>query len=108
LVFEEMLTIREEALSDNDFLMLPVSVIREDGKGQIRTDDKGNIYLPDHSAVTIRVFDENGNYLYNIGRQGNGPGEFASIWALDLFGDELSVFDRGNNRIVQFLTSGDL
>ena len=107
LVFEETLTIREEALSDNDFLMLPVSVVREDGKGQIRTDDKGNIYLPDHSAVTIRVFDENGNYLSNIGRQGNGPGEFASIWALDLYGDVLSVFDRGNNRIVQFLTSGE-
>jgi hypothetical protein len=107
LVFEETLTIREKALSDNDFLMLPVSVIREDGKGQIRTDDQGNIYMPDHSAVTIRVFDENGNYLYNIGRQGNGPGEFSSISALDLFGDELSVFDRGNNRIVQFLTSGE-
>jgi len=107
LTFQETFTIREKAIDDNDFLILPVSGVHEDGKGQVRTDNQGNIFLPDHSAVTIRVFDENGNYLYYIGRQGNGPGEFASIWALDLFGDELSVFDRGNNRIVQYLTSGE-
>jgi|GEM_PF-1508271 len=107
LTFEETFTISEKAIDDNDFLILPDSRVREDGRGQIRTDDQGNIYLPDHSAMTIRVFDENGNYHYNIGRLGNGPGEFTNILSLDLFGDELSVFDRGNNRIVQFLTSGE-
>ncbi len=107
LTFEESYTISEKAIEYNDFLILPDSRVREDGKGQIRTDDQGNIYLPDRSAMTIRVFDENGNYLYNIGRQGNGPGEFTNILSLDLFDDELSVFDRGNNRIVQFLTSGE-
>ncbi|MEX2362018.1 MAG: 6-bladed beta-propeller [Balneolaceae bacterium] len=87
--------------------MLPVSPVGVEGKVQIRTDRKGNIYLPDHSSVTIRVLNPEGKHLYNIGRQGSGPGEFGRISAIDIYENELVVYDGSNQRIVRFSTMGD-
>jgi hypothetical protein len=43
----------------------------------IARDDRGRIYVADQQANTVRVFDPRGRFLFNIGRQGSGPGEFS-------------------------------
>ena len=43
----------------------------------IRADDNGNIYVLDGKAEQVKVFDKNGKYLRDIGRQGQGPGEYS-------------------------------
>lgn len=103
LSFVEEVVIKEGELVSGEFLSLPSSA----GKAWIRTDREGHIYLPDRSSVTVRVFDAEGNFLHNIGKKGNGPREFSRIGAIDIFQDELIVYDGGNRRIVRFSTDGD-
>lgn len=104
--FDENQSIEEQELGPDDYLLLPASRLREEIKGQIRIDGEGNIYLPDHQSVTIRVFDSNGRHIRNIGSEGNGPGEFIRIGAIEIFNDELTVYDSGNKRLVTFKTNG--
>jgi DNA-binding beta-propeller fold protein YncE len=42
----------------------------------IRADEEGNIYVLDGKEATVNVFDKSGKRLKNIGRRGQGPGEF--------------------------------
>jgi hypothetical protein len=43
---------------------------------QIDVDDAGNVYLLDVQLNQVHVFDRDGNFLREIGREGEGPGEF--------------------------------
>jgi hypothetical protein len=43
----------------------------------ITVDDEERIYVADQLANTVRVFDTAGRFLFTIGRQGSGPGEFS-------------------------------
>ncbi len=44
--------------------------------GQILVDDKGNVYLLDSQLSLIKIFNKNGEFIREIGREGEGPGEF--------------------------------
>ncbi len=43
---------------------------------QIITDDKGNVYLLDSQLARVKIFSQNGEFVREIGREGEGPGEF--------------------------------
>ncbi|HEU4365518.1 MAG TPA: 6-bladed beta-propeller [Candidatus Krumholzibacteria bacterium] len=43
---------------------------------EIAVDDGGNVYLLDIQLNQIHVFDRDGNFVRDIGREGEGPGEF--------------------------------
>jgi hypothetical protein len=43
----------------------------------IAVDDHGNIYVADGRPAIVRKYDGAGTFLTNIGRQGQGPGEYA-------------------------------
>jgi hypothetical protein len=43
---------------------------------QITTDDKGNVYLLDTQLAQVKIFSQNGEFVRDIGREGEGPGEF--------------------------------
>ena len=62
-------------------------------------DDDGNVYVLDQGARNIRVFDPTGAPLRTIGREGAGPGEFATPYSLAWTGDTLAVLDPGNGRL---------
>jgi 6-bladed beta-propeller len=47
--------------------------------GRIAVDAKENAYITDSSDMAIKVFDPQGQYLREIGRKGEGPGEFTDI-----------------------------
>ncbi|RIK40591.1 MAG: hypothetical protein DCC58_13660 [Chloroflexi bacterium] len=44
----------------------------------IDSGDNGNLYIVDNGNGRVRVFDPDGEFLYDLGRQGNERGEFAS------------------------------
>jgi len=56
----------------------------------IAVDKKGNIYVVDWGKKHVQVFDNKGEYIHTIGRQGQGPGEFGSpdgVFINDLNGE---------------------
>ncbi len=57
-------------------------------------DRRGRFYMYDRDDSQVRAYDANGKFLRDIGRGGLGPGEYRSVWELDIAGDTvLSVFD---------------
>lgn len=71
----------------------------------LAVDDAGRIYVADHQASDIRVFDATGNPIGRIGHRGTGPGEFqflagitwqrenGILWAMDPVRHRLIAFD---------------
>lgn len=43
-------------------------------------DSNGKIFILDYVRMTILVFSENGEFLYDFGGKGEGPGEFSSLY----------------------------
>ena len=66
----------------------------------------GTVFVADVGARRVREFALSGRLLREIGRDGSGPGEYASPSSLAFFGDTLAVLDIGNARIGMFTTSG--
>jgi hypothetical protein len=48
-----------------------------EGYLRVACDDKGCVYVCDYKANNIKKFDSSGKFVKTIGRQGQGPGEFA-------------------------------
>lgn len=68
----------------------------------------GEIYISDGQQELVRMYDADGNYLRNIGRQGQGPGEYAYAPALDTLPDgTLVARDGSNSRVSFFSAQGD-
>lgn len=76
--------------------------------GEIRQVEitKDRIYILDNKS-RILVFDFNGTYLYDIGRRGNGPGEYQHISAFYVENDFVNVFDPMNMAVFQYTTTGE-
>jgi len=71
--------------------------------GQVALDSKGQIYIGDLINGNIHLFSPSGKYIKQIGRKGNGPGEFQYIWGLQVIEkDSIYVLDGGLNRITVF------
>ena len=48
----------------------------------IMTDDAGQVYLLDTQLSTVKIFSPNGEFVREIGREGEGPGEFRTPTAM--------------------------
>jgi 6-bladed beta-propeller len=69
----------------------------------------GGVLMSDAVTQEIRLFDVDGRYEGTIGRNGEGPGEFATApTIIDLSADTVFAFDSRNRRISAFLLSGEL
>lgn len=68
---------------------------------------EGNLYVADHGNNEIRVFDRAGVLTRTIGRQGEGPGEFSSIFSIQWMGETLMAMDRANARIGLISRAGE-
>jgi len=66
----------------------------------VAVDSNGNIYLENNRGV--HVYNEKGNYLSTIGRNGSGPGEFQTIHNIKIRKDSLYVYDASLARISVF------
>ena len=74
-------------------------------------DRDGNIYVMDRGSFRIQIFNGNGEYLRTIGREGEGPGEFAqpTFIRLDEAGNmyvedraKAHIFDKDGNYVRAF------
>jgi hypothetical protein len=63
--------------------------------GAIRLED-GRIVVGDGQSGEVRFFDANGTFLFKVGREGEGPGEYQYMMHVDrCAGDSITVFDLG-------------
>lgn len=65
-------------------------------------DDKNRVFIADQDNTTIQVFNPGGSFLTSIGRQGHGPGEFATVT-----GHTTLVVDSKRLYIINFANSSD-
>jgi hypothetical protein len=69
----------------------------------------GSIYALDRQVPAIRHYDARGKFVRNIGRRGEGPGEFRSMSGIALARDgRLLLWDTGNWRINVYSPAGDV
>lgn len=67
----------------------------------------GEIVVADQQGPVLRLFDPSGRYIRDIGRAGQGPGEFRSIAGVRFTPDgRVAVWDPGNQRISIYFLDG--
>lgn len=80
--------------------------------GEVRgiSADSDHIYILDWQVSMVRVYDHQGIFLWNIGRRGQGPGEFRDPIAIgiDDAGSNLFVRERVGGVVHVFTPEGDL
>lgn len=65
------------------------------------------VFVADAANLEIRVFGPDGAHLRTFGRDGEGPGEFRSIYSLAWVGDRLLTYDPHLGRIGEFSAEGE-
>lgn len=77
----------------------------------IDVDGRGRIIIADGNQAGwhgILVYDSLGEYLFQAGRDGEGPGEFGQLWWAEAYrGDSLVGFDMARDRLSVFTPDGD-
>lgn len=68
----------------------------------------GSFYVADRQGPVIRKYDASGTHLFDVGRAGQGPGEFSSVDGLGVLADgRLLVYDGRNARLSWISADGD-
>jgi len=67
----------------------------------------GTIFVADGGAHSIKVFAADGTFRMSLGRQGQGPGEFADPSRLAIAGDRLVAYDSRNVRFSVWTLDGE-
>lgn len=72
----------------------------------VKVDNVGRLFVLASSMGSSGVFvlDREGNLIDRIGRQGDGPGEFAYIRSMQLKGDSLFLYDAAHFKYMVFST----
>ncbi len=60
--------------------------------GHITVDDEGQIYVTDRGSIAVIVVAQDGKVIRNIGRQGQGPGEYRYVSSVDVDADSVLVW----------------
>ncbi|HEX7119816.1 MAG TPA: hypothetical protein VF212_13580 [Longimicrobiales bacterium] len=66
----------------------------------------GRLYLTDARLSHVLTVGPGGEDPRTIGREGSGPGEFATPWSLAVSGDGVWVFDMRHGRVLEFDAAG--
>jgi hypothetical protein len=76
----------------------------------IDLDSRGRIIVGDGNQVgwdAVLVYDNDGRFLFQAGRSGQGPGEFGQLWWASAYhGDSIVAFDMSGDRTSIFDPSG--
>jgi len=97
----------------NHFLTTPGDFGAPQG---VAVDGEGNVYVTDTMNNRVEIFDADGNFISEFGKNGDGPGYFARpkgiavdgdghIWVADQVQDRLQVFNR-EGQLLTFIGSG--
>ncbi len=72
------------------------------------TDSRGHVYIADLQTKGVIVLNPDLSYECTIGREGEGPGDFKNVAALQVLpGDSLFVFDGSLDRVSIFASGSD-
>jgi hypothetical protein len=108
-----MLPAQDKILTDKATVQF--SIGQEDGESwellsgvrQVAFDAAENLYVLDGNNYRVLVFDQNGKYLRQIGKQGGGPGELMVPMSLSITNDNRVVIgDLGRRVLSIFKTDG--
>jgi hypothetical protein len=84
---------------DHDFFLIT-------GVSQLRD---GTLVVANQGSSQLRFYGADGEFVRSVGREGDGPGEFRSLWAHWIMaGDTVVVWDRGTRRLQYFSPEGAL
>jgi hypothetical protein len=67
--------------------------------GDVSVDSSSRVYIADTRQMVIHVYEPDGRFIGQLGRDGRGPGEFGSIASLHVKGDRLYAYDPNLQRI---------
>lgn len=67
----------------------------------------GNIVVADQKACQLFMFDNRGNFIRNIGKKGEGPGEFMNPFCMSATSEKIIVSDTKNMRVQFYNIKGD-
>jgi len=77
------------------------------GSGVVISED-GRLFVSQYQDRNILAIDASGETVREIGRAGEGPGEFSLLSSIGLLGDTLVASDRNLWRVSFFDTAGKL
>ena len=82
-------------LLDDSFDIIPLETREECLISDIKKMELHNdkIFISDRTNQTIFIFDTTGKFIKNIGKKGNGPGEYAYLGDFFLIGDSIFIQD---------------
>jgi len=97
----------------NHFLTTPGDFGAPQG---VAVDNDGNVYVTDTMNNRVEIFDADGNFVSEFGKNGDGPGYFARpkgiavdsdghIWVADQVQDRLQVFNK-EGQLLTYIGSG--
>lgn len=73
-----------------------------------KVDVAGNMYVLERGNKRVLKFDPKGNYLLSMGRAGQGPGEFADPYSIQILDDQsVYVLDKLQATVTKFSAKGD-
>lgn len=84
----------------------------------VAVDKEGNVYVADTLNCRIQIFDADGGFLSEFGKNGDGPGQFerpkgiavdadGHIWVVDAAQDRVKVFNREGQLLIYFGEHGN-
>lgn len=91
----ELTLTREISFGDTDDLFLGGSL-------QSVTDKDGRVILADLQQPQLHLYNADGSYNRPIGREGEGPGEYRGLGAMQVDDQYLHLMDRRLNRITRY------
>lgn len=75
--------------------------------GAVGVDGTGHLFVADRQASTIYVFNDEGEFVRSIGREGTDPGEFAPLSRIWVGADELLALGGGSGPPILSLFSSN-
>jgi len=97
--YEKVLTLQQDTTNTESLLFRP---------GDFCMDEDGFFYVTDRGNYRIAVFDREGMYSHQIGREGRGPGEFMYLEILFINDGKIAVHDMSQRRTSVFTLDGTL
>lgn len=73
----------------------------------VTTGPGDTVWVADQQTSRIKAFGPDGTLALEVGREGQGPGEYLSIYSIAWVGPRLLVLDLGNGRIAELSGAGD-
>lgn len=78
------------------------------GVNHVTIGKNGEMFVADRQVPVIRMYDSDGNFLRNVGREGRGPGEYLNLGGMRTFPDgRLAIWDQGNTQLTVYGPEGN-